>query len=111
MERTQNQRVQDWYHGAQPIGAPPPVNNILADPKWAGGDYYGTGDAPAAGLAVARMAAHITYLSEAGLTSSYTLALSSEPTADVTITASADAQVRVNGAASVALRPLGMCAT
>ncbi len=39
---------------------------IMADPAWARGDY---GDAPpAAGLAVARMAAHITYLSEAGLT-------------------------------------------
>ncbi len=40
---------------------------IMADPKWRGGDYYGTNDPPAAGLAVARMAAHITYLSEAGL--------------------------------------------
>ncbi|WP_414901333.1 homoserine O-acetyltransferase MetX [Sphingomonas flavalba] len=40
---------------------------VMADPRWAGGDYY-DGDAPTAGLAVARMAAHITYLSEAGLT-------------------------------------------
>jgi len=40
---------------------------IMADPRWRGGDYYGTDDPPAAGLAVARMAAHITYLSEAGL--------------------------------------------
>jgi homoserine O-acetyltransferase len=44
---------------------------IMADPKWRGGDYYGDGDAPAAGLAVARMAAHITYLSEAGLTEKF----------------------------------------
>ena len=43
---------------------------IMADPNWAGGDYYGS-DAPAAGLAVARMAAHITYLSEAGLTAKF----------------------------------------
>ncbi len=37
---------------------------IMADPNWQGGAYYGTGKAPDAGLAVARMAAHITYLSE-----------------------------------------------
>jgi len=37
---------------------------IMADPDWQGGAYYGTGRTPAAGLAVARMAAHITYLSE-----------------------------------------------
>ncbi len=40
---------------------------IMADPDWAGGEYYG-GPSPDAGLAVARMAAHITYLSEDGLT-------------------------------------------
>ncbi|WP_442678258.1 homoserine O-acetyltransferase MetX [Sphingomonas sp. ASY06-1R] len=40
---------------------------IMADPNWRGGNYYGRGDPPSAGLAVARMAAHITYLSEAGL--------------------------------------------
>ncbi|MBI1181464.1 MAG: homoserine O-acetyltransferase [Alphaproteobacteria bacterium] len=39
---------------------------IMADPNWAGGAYYG-GPGPKAGLSVARMAAHITYLSEAGL--------------------------------------------
>jgi len=44
---------------------------IMADPNWRGGDYYGAGDPPAAGLAVARMAAHITYLSEAGLTEKF----------------------------------------
>ncbi|MDE0877406.1 MAG: homoserine O-acetyltransferase [Sphingomonas bacterium] len=43
---------------------------VMADPRWQAGDYYG-GDAPAAGLAVARMAAHITYLSEAGLTEKF----------------------------------------
>jgi homoserine O-acetyltransferase len=44
---------------------------IMADPKWRGGDYYGADDPPVAGLAVARMAAHITYLSEAGLTEKF----------------------------------------
>lgn len=41
---------------------------IMADPNWRGGDYYTDGKTPAAGLAVARMAAHITYMSEGGLT-------------------------------------------
>ena len=40
---------------------------IMADPAWNGGDYYSKGKGPDAGLAVARMAAHITYLSEAAL--------------------------------------------
>ena len=43
---------------------------IMADPHWQGGAYYG-GESPSAGLAVARMAAHITYLSEAGLTEKF----------------------------------------
>lgn len=43
---------------------------IMADPNWNGGDYY-AGKAPDAGLAVARMAAHITYLSEDGLTDKF----------------------------------------
>ena len=44
---------------------------IMADPNWRGGAYYEDGDMPTAGLAVARMAAHITYLSEAGLTEKF----------------------------------------
>lgn len=41
---------------------------IMADPDWRGGDYYGAGGkGPEKGLAVARMAAHITYLSEEGM--------------------------------------------
>jgi homoserine O-acetyltransferase len=43
---------------------------IMADPRWAGGAYQPEA-APADGLAVARMAAHITYLSEAGLTAKF----------------------------------------
>ncbi len=41
---------------------------IMADPNWQGGDYLIKGTNPTAGLAVARMAAHITYLSEQALT-------------------------------------------
>ncbi len=37
---------------------------ILRDPDFNGGDYYDTGRRPDAGLALARMIAHITYLSE-----------------------------------------------
>ncbi|MAC12308.1 homoserine O-acetyltransferase MetX [Novosphingopyxis iocasae] len=44
---------------------------IMADPKWRGGAYYAENDPPTAGLSVARMAAHITYLSEAGLTEKF----------------------------------------
>ncbi|MCP5366462.1 MAG: homoserine O-acetyltransferase [Hyphomicrobiales bacterium] len=40
---------------------------IMADPDWHGGDYHSHGVRPHRGLAVARMAAHITYLSEASL--------------------------------------------
>ena len=40
---------------------------IMADPDWRGGDYIHQGTRPEKGLAVARMAAHITYLSEAAL--------------------------------------------
>jgi len=44
---------------------------IMADPRWRGGAYYDDDDPPSSGLAVARMAAHITYLSEAGLTEKF----------------------------------------
>jgi homoserine O-acetyltransferase len=39
---------------------------ILQDPAWAGGDYP-AGGGPRVGLAIARMMAHITYLSDAGM--------------------------------------------
>jgi homoserine O-acetyltransferase/O-succinyltransferase len=39
---------------------------IMADPDWQGGDYYGTGRQPEAGLAIARMAGMMTYQSAAG---------------------------------------------
>jgi len=44
---------------------------IMADPDWLGGDYHAAGKSPDKGLSVARMAAHITYLSEAGLTEKF----------------------------------------
>jgi homoserine O-acetyltransferase len=40
---------------------------IMADPEWCDGDYLTQGRSPHRGLAVARMAAHITYLSEQAL--------------------------------------------
>jgi homoserine O-acetyltransferase len=40
---------------------------VMADPAWAGGRYRELGKRPEKGLAVARMAAHITYLSEPAL--------------------------------------------
>ncbi len=40
---------------------------IMADPLWNKGLYLKDGQRPAAGLSVARMAAHITYLSESAL--------------------------------------------
>jgi homoserine O-acetyltransferase len=40
---------------------------IMADPEWHGGAYQLHGTQPSKGLAVARMAAHITYLSEPAL--------------------------------------------
>ena len=39
----------------------------MADPNWSGGNYTDHGLVPSKGLGVARMAAHITYLSEEGL--------------------------------------------
>lgn len=37
---------------------------IFSDPCWNGGDYYSTGKIPRNGLSLARMIAHITYLSD-----------------------------------------------
>ncbi|GGN54245.1 homoserine O-acetyltransferase [Novosphingobium indicum] len=46
---------------------------IMADPEWQEGNYYHAdeGRGPEKGLSVARMAAHITYLSEEGLTAKF----------------------------------------
>jgi homoserine O-acetyltransferase/O-succinyltransferase len=38
-------------------------NAIMADPDWQNGNYYGSGRAPTAGVGIARMVGHVTYLS------------------------------------------------
>ena len=40
---------------------------IMADPDWHGGRYYSENSYPVKGLSVARMTAHITYMSESSL--------------------------------------------
>jgi homoserine O-acetyltransferase len=40
---------------------------VMADPEWRQGRYFAEGTSPRRGLAVARMGAHITYLSDAAL--------------------------------------------
>ena len=44
---------------------------VMADPNWNGGSYYRKAEKPDKGLAVARMTAHITYLSEDALTKKF----------------------------------------
>jgi homoserine O-acetyltransferase len=52
---------------------------IWADPDFHGGEYWRHGKIPARGLAVARMTAHITYLSEKALTRKFGRRLRSGP--------------------------------
>ncbi|MDD2860124.1 MAG: homoserine O-acetyltransferase [Acidiphilium sp.] len=57
------------YHSAQNIAFHEVGRQaIFADPDFFGGRYWEHGVVPSRGLAVARMTAHITYLSEAALT-------------------------------------------
>ncbi|SDB61668.1 homoserine O-acetyltransferase MetX [Belnapia rosea] len=57
------------YHSAQNIAFHEVGRtSIHADPDWRGGCYWEDGRVPAKGLSVARMVAHITYLSEQALT-------------------------------------------
>jgi homoserine O-acetyltransferase len=57
------------YHSAQNIAFNEVSRQaISADPDFCGGRYWEEGRVPARGLAVARMMAHITYLSEEALT-------------------------------------------
>jgi homoserine O-acetyltransferase len=57
------------YHSAQNIAFNEVSRQaISADPDFLGGRYWAEGRVPARGLAVARMMAHITYLSEQALT-------------------------------------------
>lgn len=54
--------------------------SIMADPEWSGGSYQTMGTYPRRGLAVARMAAHITYLSETALHRKFGRNLQNRPT-------------------------------
>jgi homoserine O-acetyltransferase len=64
---------------------------IMADPDWCGGDYLRQDRVPGRGLAVARMAAHVTYLSEAALHRKFGRRLQDRPS--VTYGFDADFQV------------------
>ncbi len=64
---------------------------IMADPEWREGRYQELGSNPVGGLAVARMAAHITYLSEPALHRKFGRALQNR--SDVTYGFDADFQV------------------
>jgi homoserine O-acetyltransferase/O-succinyltransferase len=44
---------------------------IMRDPAWQGGDYYDTGRTPDAGMGVARMVGHVTYLSAPALSDKF----------------------------------------
>ena len=44
---------------------------IMADPDWNNGNYIKLGTSPTKGLSIARMTAHVTYLSEASLTKKF----------------------------------------
>ncbi len=44
---------------------------IMRDPDWKGGHYYGTDGTPNAGMGVARMIGHVTYLSAIGLSEKF----------------------------------------
>ena len=68
------------YHSAQNIAFHEVGRQaIFADPEWHGGQYWKHGKIPARGLAVARMCAHITYLSEQALTRKFGRRLQNAP--------------------------------
>lgn len=64
---------------------------IMADPNWYGGNYLDEGTFPSKGLAVARMTAHVTYLSDMALHRKFGRELQNRPT--VTYGFDADFQV------------------
>ena len=56
-----------WRHSAQQIAFNEVGRQaIMADPDWAGGDYYDKAP-PSRGLSIARMVGHITYMSDEGM--------------------------------------------
>ncbi len=68
------------YHSAQNIAFHEVGRQaIFADPHWNNGQYWRDGLIPARGLAVARMCAHITYLSEEALTRKFGRRLQNAP--------------------------------
>ena len=68
------------YHSAQNIAFNEVGRQaIFADPNWNNGQYWRDGRIPARGLAVARMCAHITYLSEEALTRKFGRRLQAAP--------------------------------
>lgn len=68
------------YHSAQNIAFHEVGRQaIFADPDWRNGRYWESGLIPARGLAVARMCAHITYLSEEALTRKFGRRLQNAP--------------------------------
>jgi len=68
------------YHSAQNIAFHEVGRQaIFADPDWHNGRYWEVGRIPARGLAVARMCAHITYLSEEALTRKFGRRLQNAP--------------------------------
>src|SRR5579862_4199119 len=52
---------------------------IMRDPAWQGGRYYGTDRAPDAGMGVARMVGHVTYLSALALSDKFGRRLQAVP--------------------------------
>jgi homoserine O-acetyltransferase len=66
--------------------------SIMRDPAWQGGQYYGTGAAPDAGMGVARMVGHVTYLSAQALEDKFSRRLQAGADIRYTIT-SAEFQV------------------
>ena len=64
---------------------------IMADPDWCGGNYVAHGTHPKRGLSIARMVAHITYLSESSLQTKFGRQLQDRDT--VTFGFDADFQV------------------
>jgi homoserine O-acetyltransferase len=60
--------------------------SIMRDPAWQGGHYYGTGTAPTAGMGLARMVGHITYLSAQALDDKFARRLQSSDDIRYTIT-------------------------
>ena len=60
--------------------------SIMRDPDWQGGHYYGSGRRPDAGMGVARMVGHITYLSAPALDDKFGRRLQSSDDIRYTIT-------------------------